>query len=130
MDTNNSLPPCRWNELKRRRKEVGSSESSREEVDRQTEWHDNMSNGCTAVPDFNFRHCCVEHDKGYYYGGGLFDRWKADWALKRCIRDAGHPILCWVYFLGVRFFGRFLFAWGIFGWLHPKGDDDGTKGSD
>ncbi len=32
-----------------------------------------------------WRHCCVEHDKAYYYGGSREDKLEADEVLKRCV---------------------------------------------
>lgn len=32
-----------------------------------------------------WRHCCVEHDKAYYYGGSRGEKMEADEALKLCV---------------------------------------------
>ena len=39
---------------------------------------DFKSDGCTFFPDRDYRDCCVEHDKAYYFGGTLKDRRAAD----------------------------------------------------
>jgi hypothetical protein len=63
------------------------------------------SDGCTRVPDFDFRGCCVNHDICYQAGGSARDRLVCDQQLRRCIANAGHPILAQVYYAGVRAFG-------------------------
>ncbi len=63
------------------------------------------SDGCTLVPDFDFRHCCVEHDKAYWLGGTPRDRAVADRRLKACI-SRRHPFVGAVYYVGVRSFGH------------------------
>lgn len=61
--------------------------------------------GCTAVPDFNFgTDCCGEHD--YHYQDGDVSRADADKRLRQCIQKKGYVVLPWVYWLGVRLFGR------------------------
>ncbi len=61
--------------------------------------------GCTAVPDFNFgTDCCGEHD--YHYQDGEVSRAEADKRLRQCIQKKGYVVLPWVYWLGVRLFGR------------------------
>lgn len=63
------------------------------------------SDGCSGVPDFDFRGCCVSHDICYAAGGSAEDRLRCDFELHDCIADAGHPILAMIYFGGVRAFG-------------------------
>lgn len=70
-------------------------------------------NGCTSVPDFNFRRCCSMHDRAYSRAGGLWDRWIADLMLARCIWCFGHWLLAPVYFLGVRCFGWWFWNWSV-----------------
>lgn len=72
-----------------------------------------VANGCTASPDFDFKHCCDAHDYCYCVGGecpcegGLFDARKAcDQDLRDCIRGEGHPFLAGVYYRAVRAFGQ------------------------
>lgn len=43
-----------------------------------------VSDGCTGVRQIA-RHCCVEHDRAYWYGRTLLDKWRADLGLGRCI---------------------------------------------
>jgi len=90
------------------------------------------TDGCSASPDFNFRQCCVEHDKAYWRGGTCAERRAADQALKRCIADNDHGSLSSIYYASVRAFGSPLWPtpwrWG-FGW--PYGmtytEADGCK---
>jgi hypothetical protein len=61
--------------------------------------------GCTAAPDFDFgADCCGEHD--YHYQVGDLSRREADTRLRECLRAKGYFVLPWVYWLGVRVFGR------------------------
>jgi len=61
--------------------------------------------GCTAVPDFDFgSDCCGEHD--YHYQANDCSRAEADKRLRECIQKKGYVVLPWVYWLGVRIFGR------------------------
>jgi hypothetical protein len=63
------------------------------------------SDGCTAVPDFDFRSCCERHDRCYASGGTASDRRRCDVELRECIQAAGHPLLAQLYYAGVRAFG-------------------------
>jgi hypothetical protein len=69
------------------------------------------ANGCTAVPDFNFKHCCDAHDACYCAGGKEADRKICDQALRACIIAAGHPVLARIYYWGVRAFGKSHFSY-------------------
>lgn len=61
--------------------------------------------GCTAVPDFDFgADCCGEHD--YYYQSHEITRAEADKKLRQCIQKKGYIVLPWIYWLGVRIFGK------------------------
>lgn len=53
---------------------------------------DFKSDGCTLFPDFNYRDCCVAHDKLYYVGGTSKERWEADKQLYMCIKGKGGRI--------------------------------------
>lgn len=65
-------------------------------------------NGCSVVPDFTFGwDCCNEHD--YNYQAGDLTRAECDKILRICIQDRGYWLLGWVYWLGVRIFGRCYF---------------------
>lgn len=62
-------------------------------------------NGCSRVPDLNFgTACCNQHDIDYYEG--VISRAEADKKLRECIRSKGYLVLPWIYWLGVRLFGR------------------------
>jgi len=65
---------------------------------------DFISDGCTYSPDFDFYHCCEEHD--WYYHTGDISRKIADKKLRECIRKKGYIILPWIYWAAVRAFGR------------------------
>ena len=61
--------------------------------------------GCTAVPDFDFgSDCCGEHD--YHYQANDSTRAEADKRLRECIQKKGYIVLPWIYWLGVRIFGK------------------------
>lgn len=62
-------------------------------------------NGCSWVPDLNFRQCCNKHDRDYGTAKNIWQRWVADWRLKQCIQCQGQWLLGWLYWLGVRVFG-------------------------
>lgn len=70
----------------------------------QKEFDPSMSDGCTLWPDGSWRHCCVEHDRAYYYGGSFDDRKRADIELMKCVLGTEKPILSFIMYLGVRFF--------------------------
>lgn len=61
------------------------------------------NDGCSAVPDFNFRLCCMEHD--YYYHTQEISRKEADKRLRECMAEHGWVFLPWLYWIGVRMFG-------------------------
>jgi len=65
---------------------------------------DMTSDGCTGVPDLDFRACCEKHD--FAYRNGTLSRAEADRELRRCIADHGYLLLPWIYWIGVRLFGR------------------------
>jgi hypothetical protein len=80
--------------------------------------------GCTLAPEFDFPHCCDEHDTRYWAGGTADERKLADRDLRECILAAGHGVLSNVYYFGVRLGGTpYLptpWRWG-FGWDYPHG---------
>ena len=61
--------------------------------------------GCTAVPDFNFRPCCERHDMDYM--NPAMPRLQADKRLRDCIKikSPWWSPLPTIYYLGVRAFG-------------------------
>ena len=66
------------------------------------------SDGCSLFPDFDYRDCCVEHDKLYYYGGSWTKRWRADKKLFKCVaakKGVQHKFLAPLMWVGVRAFG-------------------------
>lgn len=79
------------------------------------------TNGCTGVPDFNFEECCNEHDRCYCRGGTEADRLECDEQLYECIKSMGHPVLAWIYYLGVRALGG-----PHFNYETGEGDQDAT----
>lgn len=66
---------------------------------------DFVSDGCSLFPDGDYRNCCVEHDKAYYFGGTKAERKAADKELKACVRAKGHKYLAPMMYLGVRIGG-------------------------
>ncbi|MEO6049942.1 MAG: hypothetical protein ABIP78_01240 [Pyrinomonadaceae bacterium] len=89
-----------------------------------------VSDGCSLFPDGNYRACCVEHDKAYYFGGTKKERKAADRLLRDCVRAKGHRFLAPAMYIGVRIGGvAFLptpFRWG-FGKKKPKKDGEATQ---
>lgn len=83
-----------------------------------------VTDGCSAVPDFDFRACCVAHDRAYWQGGSCAARAAADRTLAQCLRERGHPQLAGVYYLGVRLGGQawlpLPWRWG-YGWPYGIG---------
>lgn len=87
----------------RRKKTLGLADQVR--VLRHSAKNAFKSDGCTAVPDLNFgADCCRAHD--VCYATGCMSRAEADRNLRRCIAAKGYIILPWIYWLGVRIFGR------------------------
>lgn len=69
---------------------------------------DYKSDGCSLFPDCDFRDCCVEHDKVYYFGGTSKERWRADKKLYKCVRAKKgfhHKIIAPMMWVGVRIGG-------------------------
>ena len=63
------------------------------------------SDGCSMVPDFNFRECCVQHDMDYMNPN--MSRLRADNRMRKCIKSKTpwwNPISL-VYFAGVQALG-------------------------
>lgn len=77
---------------------------------------DFRSDGCTLFPDCNYRECCVEHDKDYYFGGTEKERRASDRRLYRCVKEK-NKFAAGLMYLGVRVGGvSFLptpFRWGF-----------------
>ncbi len=65
------------------------------------------TDGCSGVPDFNFRDCCVQHDYDYaeHHRESEANRTELDAKLRLCIGCRGHKVLAWMYWAGVRSFG-------------------------
>lgn len=65
------------------------------------------TDGCSGVPDFNFRDCCVQHDYDYaeHHRESEGKRLELDKKLRLCIGCRGHKVLAWIYWVGVRAFG-------------------------
>ncbi len=99
---------------------------------------DFKTDGCTFFPDGNYRDCCVEHDKAYYFGGSLKERRAADDKLCECVKAKEgkySKLIAPVMWLGVRFGAvSFLptpFRWG-FGnkYLRIRPPIDGSQKSE
>lgn len=79
------------------------------------------TNGCTGVPDGDWLDCCTLHDHSYVRGGGVLDRFRADWNLGHCIYCIGrkrgwlwavlYALIGLTYFFGCRLFGSILWKW-------------------
>lgn len=84
---------------------------------------DFKSDGCTWFPDGDYRDCCEEHDKAYYFGGSRHERSVADKQLYACVKERHGKMRARMMWLGVRIGGvSFLptpFRWG-FGNKWPK----------
>lgn len=81
---------------------------------------DFKSDGCSLFPDGDYRNCCVEHDKAYYFGGSRRERRRADNQLYKCVaatKGFQHKIIAPMMWVGVRVGGvSFLptpFRWGF-----------------
>ena len=77
---------------------------------------DFKSDGCSFFLDCNYRECCVEHDKDYYFGGTGAERKASDKRLYKCVK-AKNKFAAPLMWLGVRVGGvSFLptpFRWGF-----------------
>lgn len=71
---------------------------------------DFVTDGCSLSPDMVFSDCCITHDVDYYTG--IVSRAQADKNLRECIKRHGFPVLCWVYWIGVRIFGWISYYFG------------------
>ena len=87
---------------------------------------DFKSDGCSLFPDGNYRDCCVEHDKDYYFGGTSAARKASDKRLYKCVKATPgwqNKFAARIMLLGVRTFGVSClptpFRWG-FGIKKPK----------
>src|SRR5688572_529738 len=60
------------------------------------------SDGCSWFPDGNYRDCCVEHDKAYFFGGSLKERSIADKQLFRCVKEKKGKFRAGMMWIGVR----------------------------
>ena len=88
---------------------------------------DFKSDGCSWFPDGDYRNCCVEHDKLYYFGGTKGERRASDQQLRDCVSAKGHRFLAPIMYLGVRIgAGAWLptpFRWGFGNKYGPKRPD-------
>ncbi len=74
--------------------------------------HDFLGDQCTFAPDLDIGSCCGAHDQAYAIGGNRRDRRQADRHFRRCILQAGRPLVAQIYYLGVRLFGWLFFNFG------------------
>lgn len=77
-------------------------------------WTPEKSDGCTIISkpyqwltgkELPFRHCCLEHDRAYWYGGTKELRKKTDRQLRECVAATGFPIFAWIMWVFVRIGG-------------------------
>jgi hypothetical protein len=69
---------------------------------------DFKSDGCSLFFDGDYRDCCVEHDKAYFFGGSSKERWQADKKLYKCVaakKGFHHKIIAPIMWLGIRIGG-------------------------
>ncbi|HSI87996.1 MAG TPA: hypothetical protein VK918_03005 [Pyrinomonadaceae bacterium] len=88
---------------------------------------DFKSDACTLFPDGNYCECGVDHDKDYYFGGTVKERWRSDKRLYKCVRSHKgwkNKVIAPVMWVGVRIGGvSFLptpFRWGFGKTKKPK----------
>ncbi len=64
--------------------------------------------GCSSFPDGDYRDCCIEHDKKYFFGGSWQQRLQADNEFLQCVRAQWqwyHQVLAPTMWVGVRMWG-------------------------
>lgn len=71
--------------------------------------HEYLEDRCSFVPDLDIGFCCGDHDEAYAIGGDRKDRLNADRSFRQCIRNAGRPVVAFIYYWGVRLFGWIFF---------------------
>ena len=59
------------------------------------------TDGCSAIPDFNFRHCCKLHDLAYWKGGTEEEKIQANDQFNQCVSQVNHKVIGRVHFLFV-----------------------------
>ncbi len=81
---------------------------------------DFKSDKCSLFFDGNWGHCCVEHDKTYFFGGTKAERKAADRKLYECIKatgGCGKKMIAGMMYMGVRIGGvgflKLPFSWGF-----------------
>lgn len=91
------------------------------------------SDGCSWFPDGDYRNCCVEHDKDYFFGGSLKERKNADNRLYSCVKERRGKFFAGMMWIGVRVGAvSFLptpFRWG-FGNKWPRKEPKKEKQKD
>lgn len=67
-----------------------------------------QTDGCTLFVDGTakkpelWRHCCVEHDMRYWFGGSKKDMDQTDLRLRECVKDVAGPAWAELIYMGVR----------------------------
>lgn len=74
--------------------------------------HSWLGEQCSFVPDLDVGFCCGAHDEAYAIGGSERNRRRADRDFRRCIANAGRPVVARIYYWGVRIFGFAFFNYG------------------
>lgn len=89
------------------------------------------TDGCTMFFDGPpkqpglWRHCCVEHDMRYWFGGDHSDLNQTDLRLKSCVNKVAGPVWAAVIYDGVRMGhsspvkNKMRWSWG---WFHKRAD--------
>ena len=93
------------------------------------------SDGCSAFPDGTmvekklWLNCCYQHDLAYWQGGSYDQRKQADYTLKQCVAQVGHPKVAQLMLAGVRVGGSpywpTQFRWA-YGWPYLRGYQETT----
>ncbi len=89
------------------------------------------TDGCTSFVDGTptrptlWKHCCVEHDIRYWFGGSMMDLDKTDLRLKSCVQEVAGDTWAEIIYTGVRLGHnspvKFKFRWS-WGWT-PQRDN-------
>ena len=93
------------------------------------ELHPFVTDGCTMFVDGTkrepnlWRHCCVEHDIRYWFGGDQKDIDQADFQLKSCVNKVAGKTWAELIYFGVRAGHinpiKFSYHWG-WGWTEKR----------
>ncbi len=67
---------------------------------------DLTTDGCSSIPDLNFKKCCEIHDYFYRNPNPKISRAYVDQQFRKCMQQKWPGVVMpWVYWAGVRMFG-------------------------